>query len=361
MNKKTAIYISALGVICGLTGCGPISDSIEIRPDTGAQLMHVTETVYVTESAVSATETNMTEKPVTSAEKTTSAVTSGTAEDRSPNSSEYFGSSKKRESTSDNRNSASQQNSSSGSSSEKKENTVSQPAKTEKAPETTAAQTTRKPEETTKDPEPTEAPAPSPTPEPEYFPPAAVDNSTELKYAGGVLIVNKTYAVPEGYEPSGLVTAYGSSGEYLLPETNEAFRKLKTDAAELGYTLWCQSGYRSYSTQNRLYTNYCSWSGKAAADTYSARPGHSEHHTGLALDLNTIDDSFAYTPEGQWVAENCYRYGFIIRYPKSKESITGYKYEPWHLRYVGTELAAELYSSGLCLEEYFGLTSQYSD
>jgi D-alanyl-D-alanine carboxypeptidase len=77
--------------------------------------------------------------------------------------------------------------------------------------------------------------------------------------------------------------------------------------------------------------------------------------------LNTIDDSFANTAEGKWVAENCYKYGFIVRYPKGKESITGYQYEPWHLRYLGEFLATDVYNSGLCLEEYLGITSQYAD
>jgi D-alanyl-D-alanine carboxypeptidase len=99
----------------------------------------------------------------------------------------------------------------------------------------------------------------------------------------------------------------------------------------------------------------------AQADTYSARPGHSEHQTGLCFDLNSIDDSFAYTNEGKWVNNNAHLYGFIIRYPKGKESITGYQYESWHLRYVGKDLANKLYNDGnwLTMEEYYGLSSKY--
>ena len=93
----------------------------------------------------------------------------------------------------------------------------------------------------------------------------------------------------------------------------------------------------------------------SAADTFSARPGTSEHQTGLAMDVGWIDDAFANTPAGIWLAENCYKYGFIIRYQKNKESITGYKYEPWHIRYLGKDIAKDVYESGLCLEEYLGV------
>ena len=102
--------------------------------------------------------------------------------------------------------------------------------------------------------------------------------------------------------------------------------------------------------------------GSEAADKYSARAGHSEHQTGYCFDLNTIDDSFAFTNEGKWVDNNAYLYGFIIRYPKGKEELTGYQYESWHLRYVGKDLAKVLYNNGdwITMEEYFGLTSKYN-
>jgi len=126
--------------------------------------------------------------------------------------------------------------------------------------------------------------------------------------------------------------------------------------------LYISSGFRSYSYQENLYNNYVAQDGQLAADTYSARPGHSEHQTGLAFDLNTIDDSFAYTEEGKWVKDNCQKYGLILRYPKGKEAQTGYQYESWHLRYVGKELAQELYNNGnwITLEEHFNLTSEYN-
>jgi D-alanyl-D-alanine carboxypeptidase len=140
-----------------------------------------------------------------------------------------------------------------------------------------------------------------------------------------------------------------------------AFNNMQADAQALGLNLYISSGYRSYSYQENLYNNYVYQDGKEAADTYSARPGHSEHQTGLAFDLNTIDDSFAYTDEGKWVAQNCYKYGLILRYPEGKEKQTGYKYESWHLRYVGKELAEKLYNNGnwITLEENFNLTSVY--
>jgi zinc D-Ala-D-Ala carboxypeptidase len=101
--------------------------------------------------------------------------------------------------------------------------------------------------------------------------------------------------------------------------------------------------------------------GQEAADTYSARAGFSEHQTGLVLDLNTVDISFDNTNESNWLRDNSYKYGFIIRYPKGKENITGYTYEPWHIRYVGKNLAKEIYNNGdyLTLEEYFGIDSNY--
>ena len=172
-----------------------------------------------------------------------------------------------------------------------------------------------------------------------------------VTYIDGVLIANKTYSLPSDY------------GNGLTSATQSAFDKMNADAKSLGLSLWIASGYRSYWTQNTLYNNYVASDGKEEADTYSARPGYSEHQTGLAFDLNSVEDSFANTDEGKWVKDNCYRYGLIIRYPKGKESITGYIYEPWHLRYVGVEFATKLYNNGdwITLEEYFGVDSKYGD
>ena len=181
-----------------------------------------------------------------------------------------------------------------------------------------------------------------------------------VTYVDGIMIVNKTYSLPSTYKSP-------NAGDYefcttcLTEETLNAFNEMQADASALGLNIYISSGFRSYSYQERLYNNYVEQDGKEEADTYSARPGHSEHQTGLAFDLNTIDDSFAYTPEGKWIANNCQNYGLILRYPKGKEQITGYQYESWHLRYVGKELAQKLYNNGewITLEENFNLTSTY--
>ena len=140
-----------------------------------------------------------------------------------------------------------------------------------------------------------------------------------------------------------------------------AFRKMQADATAKGLNIYIASGYRSYDYQVSLYNRYVANDGKTAADTYSSRPGNSEHQTGLCFDLNSIEDSFQYTNEGKWINDNCYKYGFCIRFPKGKDAYTGYQYESWHLRYVGEELAEKLYNNGdwISLEEYFGITSEY--
>lgn len=112
------------------------------------------------------------------------------------------------------------------------------------------------------------------------------------------------------------------------------------------------SGYRSYDTQVSLYNDYVARDGQELADTYSARPGHSEHQSGLCFDVGNIDNDYGSTTAGQWLEKNCASYGFIIRFPQGKEAITGYQYEPWHIRYVGTDHATAIMNSGLCLAEY---------
>lgn len=193
----------------------------------------------------------------------------------------------------------------------------------------------------------------------------AIEVKDGVTYIGGYMIANKTYPLPKEYVPTNTHKPIGSSHncqECLIKEAYDAYAKMKSDASANGLTLWIASGYRSYTYQNGLYQSYVNKNGKTAADTYSARPGHSEHQTGYAFDLNTVSSSFANTKEGKWVNDNCSKYGFVLRYPKGKESETGYIYEPWHLRYVGTELSTKLYnsdSSWTTLEEYFGITSKY--
>ncbi len=168
-----------------------------------------------------------------------------------------------------------------------------------------------------------------------------------VTYFDGVLVVNKTYSIPSWY------------GNGLDPTAHSAFRKMADDAEDDGIYLYIVSGFRSYSLQDSIYHNFVSERGVAGADRVSARPGHSEHQTGLAMDINSTAFSFADTAEGHWLAKNCWKYGFIIRYPQGKESITGYAYESWHIRYVGKELAEKLFRSGKTLEEHFGITSEY--
>lgn len=192
------------------------------------------------------------------------------------------------------------------------------------------------------------------------------NNTDGLKIIDGILIVNKSYPLPKDYVPTNTykdATGLNYCSECINVDAYEKYKLMKADMASLGMNIWIQSGYRSYSLQESLYNKYVNRDGKLAADTYSARPGHSEHQTGLAFDLNSISDDFQYTSEGKWVNENAWRYGFILRYPKSKESITGYKYESWHLRYVGEDLATKLYNNGdwITLEEHFNLTSKYAD
>lgn len=170
-------------------------------------------------------------------------------------------------------------------------------------------------------------------------------------YINGVLIVNKTYALNEKYNPG------------LQSLCSRAFNKMKAAAKKDGIFIWISSGFRSYNTQKRLYDSYCNRDGALLADRYSARPGHSEHQTGLAIDVNSASTAAyetVYKNVGDWLKEHCWEYGFIIRYPEGKESITGYKHEPWHIRYVGTELSLLLKESGQTLEEYFGITSFYA-
>lgn len=169
-----------------------------------------------------------------------------------------------------------------------------------------------------------------------------------ITYVNGILIANKTYPLPSDYNPG-----------KILPEAQSAFNAMQADAKKAGYNLSIVSGFRSYSYQSQLYNNYVARDGKAAADTYSARPGHSEHQTGLGMDINNASSSFNNTAEAKWIAANCYKYGFIIRYPQGKQNITGYMYESWHVRYLGKQLAKEVYDSGLTLEEFLCIDSKY--
>ena len=172
-----------------------------------------------------------------------------------------------------------------------------------------------------------------------------------ITYVDGIMIVNKTYSLPKTYNPGG-----------LTDEFMDAFYEMQSAASLDGISLFVASGFRSYEYQVDLYNTYVKRDGKEAADTYSARPGYSEHQTGLAADINAADSSFEDTPEAIWLDKNCYKYGFVIRFPKGKEAYTGYTYEPWHLRYVGKDIAKKIHDAGgISLEEYYNFTSTYKD
>ena len=164
-----------------------------------------------------------------------------------------------------------------------------------------------------------------------------------LTYIDGILIVNKEISVPSTYAPG------------VNEEARSALTNLQNAAKQAGYDMPLLSGYRSYQRQSVLYQNYVNRDGEEKASTYSAKPGHSEHQTGLAFDIGELSNTYGETPAGKWLEENAYLYGFIIRYPKGKENITGYQYEPWHVRYLGTSIAKDVYQRGVTLEEYLGL------
>ncbi|MDR9748495.1 M15 family metallopeptidase [Paenibacillus taichungensis] len=190
---------------------------------------------------------------------------------------------------------------------------------------------------------------------------AVVTNSEAM-----TVIVNKQRSLPEGYEPDDLVepnVPFSFDGphekRHMRKEAAEALEKLFAGAKADDIELRAVSGYRSYQRQVSIYNNNVKTKGKEYTDRVSSVPGHSEHQTGLAIDVsspsvgNAIEEVFGTSKEGQWLAEHAAEYGFIIRYPQGEEAITGYVYEPWHIRYVGTDLAPDVVKSGLTLEEYF--------
>lgn len=180
-----------------------------------------------------------------------------------------------------------------------------------------------------------------------------VENPDDL-----LVLVNKFHNLPSDYEPSDLVMLpeeYAKEGIMLREVAANAFDKMRTEALVEGYEINVVSAYRSYETQEKLYTTYAQRSGEEEADSYSARPGYSEHQTGLALDLQAGAykyNEFSKTPESKYVAEHAHEYGFILRYQKGKRYITGYIPEAWHIRYVGEEVATIIYEKGLTYEEY---------
>lgn len=184
------------------------------------------------------------------------------------------------------------------------------------------------------------------------------------------MLVNKNHPLsPLSYAPNHLVEAgillrdnITDEEKYTLRITQQALVSMISAADKQGVKINLQSGYRSYQSQTKLYEVYTKLQGETDADKYSAKPGYSEHQTGLAVDLGSIDNPdcnlrvcFADTDAAQWLHANAYRYGFILRYPKNKTSLTGYEYEPWHFRYVGKVVASTMQDERIAtLEEYVG-------
>ena len=174
-----------------------------------------------------------------------------------------------------------------------------------------------------------------------------------------IVLVNKYYYLSKDYVPSNLTAIdnnYSSGTRYMTKDAAVAFNQMASIAKKEGYNIRAVSTYRSYNYQNTLYNRYVKEDGIELADTYSARPGHSEHQTGLAVDVdNKVSSytSFGNTKEFEWLKHNCYKYGFILRYTKENEWITGYKDEPWHYRYVGVDIATYIYNHNMTFEEYY--------
>ncbi len=193
--------------------------------------------------------------------------------------------------------------------------------------------------------------------------PARIVNSADDADLWKIANKSRAFANPR-YQPSDLrlvsvptLPGRGQDERSLRAVLMPDLEKLVAAARAAGVTLRVGSGYRSYATQASLFASYVRRHGEAAASRFSSRPGHSEHQSGLAVDFAGadqtcwVDDCFEQTAAGKWLAAHAHEYGFILRYPKGKEKITGYQYEPWHFRYVGRELAGALHQSGLTMEE----------
>lgn len=182
-----------------------------------------------------------------------------------------------------------------------------------------------------------------------------------------LVLVNKKRNLPFNYKPTDLVipkVKFSFSGNlekrYLRQEAATALEELFLGAQKENIILYAVSGYRSYSTQKVLFDNKSRYVGAEKANSLVARPGQSEHQTGLAMDVSArsinfvLEEYFKDTAEGKWLKINAHKYGFIIRYQEDTTGITGYSYEPWHVRYVGKEIAAQIYEANITLEEFLG-------
>lgn len=170
------------------------------------------------------------------------------------------------------------------------------------------------------------------------------------------VLVNKSHALPADYVPEDLVNIPSFPSLQIKDDAVDDFEKLLAAAKLDNVYIIPYSTYRSYDYQNRLYTNYLGRDPKEVVDTYSARPGHSEHQTGLALDVRSSSHWDNLTDaDYEWMLNNSYKYGFIVRYPKNNSTITGYQEEPWHIRYIGVEHATKVHELGITYDEYYDL------
>ena len=174
---------------------------------------------------------------------------------------------------------------------------------------------------------------------------------------GTFFLINRSLLICEDYVPEIRKTNLVGMSQSMRPDAADALEAMFAGAKEQGIRLSTVSGYRSYTKQNTIYNKKVKKTGVEVADTLVALPGSSEHQLGLAMDIGKVNNSsltssFGKTEEGKWVSENAHLYGFIVRYQEGMEDITGYAYEPWHVRYLGKEYAAAVFESGLPLEYY---------
>lgn len=311
-----------------LTGCGKVENTDDIggdissAPDTAES---VTTTVQTANTETSATSVVTTEEATTTTVTSETITEAQTTSEQSPHG-QTMGNEVLRQSV-DNI------------------TTTTTVTTTTTAPKTTTtAQTTTTTAQTDA---PTETPSDDPPDEQYTANGYKIEVIDGVTYVDGILIVNKSYSVPSSY------------GSGLDKEAQQAFYEMQSAASKDGIRLTIVSGYRSYWYQDQLYRGYVYNRGQSEADRFSARAGHSEHQTGLSMDLNNASRSFVGTKEAAWIEEHCAEYGFIVRYPDGKEDVTGFMYEPWHVRYLGKELAKTITDSGLTLEEYLGIDSYY--
>ncbi len=181
-----------------------------------------------------------------------------------------------------------------------------------------------------------------------------------------LILVNKTHPLPQDYWPEDMVqveyrvTGFGKETGWMRPVASEALSKLIEAADAEGYKIAVRTAFRSYDYQKNLFNSYAAREGEAKANRYSARPGESEHQSGLCCDVSSpsvswqLSYQYGETAEGKWLYDHAHEFGYIVRYLQEKEDITGYVYEPWHIRYVGVEHATAMWEQNLTLEEYLG-------